>query len=396
MTKSLFLPVILGGGTVLAGTSFAVYPLISNRAAGLPVQQTLSAELVDQVAVANELFGEDGFIAAQTPESGTLTAGNSIQFQIRPEAGARYVAAGMCSSGCSDLDLVVRDSSDDELDADFLLDDFPMVSFVAPNARPLAISVIMKACDGTCDWAVQLYAEATDAATPVRDLELDRRLLDARVEIAAQAKDPDLGAEENELMGVGPLNEPQHGMLRMGEHSVISIELMEGFGYSIQGSCDADCSDMDLTLMDPVQRVVLAEDDDLDAVPVISFVPSRSGEFDVLVSVPSCSIEPCGWDVIVAQSTSGALTGGSSESMEVFLRAGIRYQLWGLCDADCSDVDLRLDDLSGRTLAEDYLTDDIPLLLYQPEVTGQFNLTVDMASCNVDPCIWTVFLSPTR
>src|SRR3954453_8940105 len=42
------------------------------------------------------------------------------------------------------------------------------------------------------------------------------------------------------------------------------------------------------------------------------------------------------------------------------LDGGVRYQLIGVCDNDCSDFDLRLFDPQGRMVAEDVLTAATP------------------------------------
>lgn len=69
-----------------------------------------------------------------------------------------------------------------------------------------------------------------------------------------------------------------------GESSSVSGYFLEG--ESIYGTCDADCSDLDLFLYDGAGNLV-ASDTLLDAVPIVT--APYAGDFTVTVSMPSCS-----------------------------------------------------------------------------------------------------------
>ena len=86
----------------------------------------------------------------------------------------------------------------------------------------------------------------------------------------------------------------------------------------------------------------------------------------------------------------GSLNASANESMQVNLQGGVRYAIIGVCDNDCSDVDLRIWDPSGTKLAEDILTDDTPVLEFTATATGQYRLSVEMAACRTNPCYWGV------
>jgi hypothetical protein len=86
----------------------------------------------------------------------------------------------------------------------------------------------------------------------------------------------------------------------------------------------------------------------------------------------------------------GSLNASAKETMMVNLQGGARYAIVGVCDNDCSDVDLRLWAPDGNKLAEDILLDDTPVLEFTATVTGQYRLSVEMATCRTNPCYWGV------
>jgi hypothetical protein len=86
----------------------------------------------------------------------------------------------------------------------------------------------------------------------------------------------------------------------------------------------------------------------------------------------------------------GSLNSAANESMMVNLDGGVRYAVVGVCDNDCTDVDLRIWAPDGTKLAEDIQTDDTPVLEFTATVTGQYTLRVEMAACSTNPCYWGV------
>ena len=84
----------------------------------------------------------------------------------------------------------------------------------------------------------------------------------------------------------------------------------------------------------------------------------------------------------------GSLNGGARENYMIQLQAGVAYAIVGVCDNDCTDVDLRIWDGNGTKLAEDILTDDTPVLQFTSTTTGQYRVSVEMATCSTNPCYW--------
>jgi hypothetical protein len=86
----------------------------------------------------------------------------------------------------------------------------------------------------------------------------------------------------------------------------------------------------------------------------------------------------------------GSLDVGDSELVELELEEGVEYMIVGVCDVDCSDVDLFLRDRSGRMLDSDIELDDVPIVTVTPARSGTFTLEVRMVTCSAAPCRYGV------
>lgn len=92
-----------------------------------------------------------------------------------------------------------------------------------------------------------------------------------------------------------------------------------------------------------------------------------------------------GWDFAPALHT-GALRQNQSVNVTFHLEAGNSYRIIGACDVDCSDVDLKLNDPSGREVDSDTETDDFPVVAASPREDGEYTVKVIMAQCKKAPC----------
>jgi hypothetical protein len=98
-----------------------------------------------------------------------------------------------------------------------------------------------------------------------------------------------------------------------------------------------------------------------------------------------------GYSPVTAMVT-GSLNGGANASHTVTLTQGRNYVIIGVCDRDCTDVDLRLYSADGSTTASDVALDDHPTLQFTAPASGNFRLQVDMATCSHNPCFYGVQL----
>jgi len=86
----------------------------------------------------------------------------------------------------------------------------------------------------------------------------------------------------------------------------------------------------------------------------------------------------------------GTAPAGGTERVTLMLQAGVVYQIVGVCDTDCSDVDLVLYDPKGAQINEDVLEDDVPIVEFTPRATARYTVEVAMITCASEPCYWGV------
>ena len=86
----------------------------------------------------------------------------------------------------------------------------------------------------------------------------------------------------------------------------------------------------------------------------------------------------------------GSLDDDESEAFTLELDGGHSYALIGVCDEDCTDVDLRLYDADGREVDSDIEVDDYPVLEVSPTRTATYRVKVIMATCSTSPCFYGV------
>jgi hypothetical protein len=126
------------------GLALAAGPAAAQDSGGM----ALVAAQLD--AVVNEFA-----LTAGDRATGRLGQDGSHVARLRSPGGVIYIV-GVCDENCSDLDIVVRDSSGREVAEDLALDDFPMVH-VQSNAEVYSVEVRMATCDGQCNWGVGLF-----------------------------------------------------------------------------------------------------------------------------------------------------------------------------------------------------------------------------------------------
>ena len=58
----------------------------------------------------------------------------------------------------------------------------------------------------------------------------------------------------------------------------------------------------------------------------------------------------------------------------------------GVCDDDCTDVDLSLEDAKRVVVASDLLQDSVPIVTFAPSTSATYWIRPTMVRCNADPC----------
>ena len=212
-----------------------------------------------------------------------------------------------------------------------------------------------------------------------------------------------------------------------GDAEDVWINLRAGLDYAIVGVCDRDCVDLNIELFDFLDNIV-DSDFELDKAPVVLVPAPSSGRYRVRISLARCNIDPCFFGLAVygrnemtvarpdarwleqiygqieyAERTfaasgftpvdrpkSGSLPQGQGEDLFLELAGGKSYALVGVCDADCSDVDLAVYDEWDEPVDADYKPDDLPVVIMRPARGGRFRVRIYMAACSTEPCYWGV------
>jgi hypothetical protein len=90
----------------------------------------------------------------------------------------------------------------------------------------------------------------------------------------------------------------------------------------------------------------------------------------------------------VAGPFAGGLPARLTRRVQLTMRAGQQYEIIGVCDARCGDLNLRMYDANDRLITEDVLTNNVPILDVSPPLTGLYTIEVEMARCAGDPCYY--------
>ena len=94
----------------------------------------------------------------------------------------------------------------------------------------------------------------------------------------------------------------------------------------------------------------------------------------------------------VGQPFSSSLSPGQSQDLPAEMSVGYEYQIVGVCDADCTDLDIRVYGGNGGLIAEDTSANNQPNVGVLPSTSGTFSIQVAMYACTVAPCFFAVQL----
>jgi hypothetical protein len=95
---------------------------------------------------------------------------------------------------------------------------------------------------------------------------------------------------------------------------------------------------------------------------------------------------------MIGQPYSGGLQPGEQWNVPAQMQVGYEYQIVGVCDRDCTDLDLRLFDGNGGLIIEDTGVSNQPIVGVIPTTSGMFTVQVHMYACTVAPCYYAVAL----
>lgn len=88
----------------------------------------------------------------------------------------------------------------------------------------------------------------------------------------------------------------------------------------------------------------------------------------------------------------GYLDNGTSPALNwpLSLLGGSSYLIAGVCDNDCTDFDLSVEDVDRAVLASDTAEDDIPMVRFTPPTDATYWVKPTMHACSVNPCAYGI------
>lgn len=124
----------------------------------------------------------------------------------------------------------------------------------------------------------------------------------------------------------------------------------------------------------------------------IAFVPSSAKAQSVIDQITTQTLQVMGYAGLRLNShRDGSLNNNQYGEYTVQVPAGETVVFAGICDEDCSDVDLKIS-MNGRSLGEDVLDDDAPIVMLQNFGGGLVTVRVEMPACSVNPCGFRVMV----
>jgi len=328
-----------------------IFPLLF-----LPPVEASGQEPSDRVH--DFLENASGFNLLGNINEGVLRSGQNIAIAVSLLEGTDYMIVGYCNATCTNIDLVLFDSSGEEIQADKLPDSEPILMLTAESTGPFYIQVDGVECpfDG-CHFAVGILGSSEEAGVnPGEDMAGRLKLVGA------------------ELMSMGftEVGDERRGSLNNDQAIKLPVTLQESMEYRVVGVCDQDCFDLDLALFDSSGAQVSSDYLD-DALPIMAYVPDTTGEYQVEVIMIACGIEPCAFRFATFAWSEEAGAGGATFSGELVSQETIDGELeWGdeqLSEAylDVYEVEVR----AGHRIIADLRSDEFDTLLRVLDPDGE-------------------------
>jgi hypothetical protein len=93
---------------------------------------------------------------------------------------------------------------------------------------------------------------------------------------------------------------------------------------------------------------------------------------------------------------SGMLNTDEAASFQMTLVQGTPYAILGVCDDDCSRLQLTLLSPSGSDIAKERNSESFPTLRFTAATTAVYGIRVVMEGCRWNPCWYAIAVVPLR
>lgn len=125
------------------------------------------------------------------------------------------------------------------------------------------------------------------------------------------------------------------------------------------------------------------------AVPVSAQSNTFEGQVAFQMRVAEAFANSVGYD-LTDELIFSSLDDGESESFTIDVDGGKDYRMIALCDEDCDDIDIYLEDTNGNVLDEDISLNDAPIVSLTAKGESRYVLRVRMYSCSLEPCYFAI------
>ena len=251
----------------------------------------------DQLRQAGRISEDRGFVMSHDTYIGRLDDDANTNVNVTLDGGKDYVIVGVCDQDCTDVDLTIYNSDGDEIDSDLQTDDKPVLTFSTSRSGRYRIKVSMVRCSANpCRYGVGIWSKNAGSGSSSNNSDNSGNSGDGdRWERVVRQQLDNAGRVATDR-GYAMSHEIFMGRLDDDQNESLNIPLDGGTQYILVGTCDQDCSDVDLTIYDPDGNEV---DSDLetDDKPVLQLTARNSGRYRVKVSMVACSANPCRYGV---------------------------------------------------------------------------------------------------
>ena len=93
-----------------------------------------------------------------------------------------------------------------------------------------------------------------------------------------------------------------------------------------------------------------------------------------------------GYSLMNDEVHTGSLHEDKTAVLDLKVERTTEYLIVGVCDDDCTDLDIVLSDSNGNQLDSDIEADDVPRVTAKATRSDKFQIKVIMETCSVGPC----------
>lgn len=233
-------------------------------------------------------------ISVQRIVSLTDESTNGVFYLTDLAPNTSHLILGVCDGDCSDLDLQMKDSSDDVVDSDVEDDDNPVLEFETTSSDdPYTLTVDMVECsEDYCLYGVDIYAFDETETEPEAESTDYQGYIDAQ--LAEMESFVEQTAEDTGMTATRVFNETR--FLTLGAQERFELDDLSPFTRHVAiAVCDQDCGALSLKTESKMSTLdpEISEDDGLPAARVVEFVVRPLSDHSAVVTMDQCSSEPC-------------------------------------------------------------------------------------------------------